>query len=372
MMSAMKTMFSSLIVALGVWCAGVGYAQEAIDFAKARQLLEKRNKGEALNADERAYLERAMAARRAQNPRAAAPAPWTEHLTPLTELGTSKYKDQDGGLYGGGSNEPPKAHLDAAMKEAAKIRPLDAEGNPSAEGKIVLMSVGMSNATNEYSMFVQQANRDAEKSSAVVLVDGAQGGQTGVRWADAAAPLWAQVDRRLQTAGVTARQVQAVWIKQAEAGPQSLGDFPKHAKVLQENLAKGLGHLKRKFPNLRIAYFSSRIYAGYAKTNLNPEPFAYETAFAMRWVIQDQIAGGAELNFDASRGEVKAPLVLWGPYLWADGKTARKADGLTYVEEDFTGDGTHPAQTGRQKVAGILLKFFKTDATAKGWFVGKK
>lgn len=368
----MKLMFFSRIMALVFWCAGHGLAQgasEAIDFAKARQLMEKRNRGESLTAEERASLERATAARRAQNPNAGAPAPWTDHLTPLTELGSGKYKEQDGGLYGGGSNEPPRAHLDSAMKEAAKVRPLDAEGNPAADGKIVLMSVGMSNATNEYSMFVQQANRDAGKSSSVVLVDAAQGGQTGVRWADPATPLWTQVDRRLEAAGVTAKQVQVVWIKQAEAGPRSLGDFPKHAKVLQENLGKGLGNLKRKFPNLRLAYFSSRIYAGYAKTNLNPEPFAYETAFAMRWVIQDQIAGRPELNFDAALGEVKSPLLLWGPYLWADGRTARKADGLTYVEEDFTNDGTHPSPAGRQKVAAQLLKFFKTHATTKGWFV---
>jgi hypothetical protein len=33
-------------------------------------------------------------------------------------------------------------------------------------------------------------------------------------------------------------------------------------------------------------------------------------------------------------------------------------------------DGTHPSMTGRDKVAGLLLKFFKTDPLAKGWFLG--
>ena len=122
----------------------------------------------------------------------------------------------------------------------------------------------------------------------------------------------------------------------------------------------------------KLAYLSSRSYAGYAGTDLNPEPFAYEGAFAVRWLIQDQIAGKPELNYDAAKGEVKSPLLLWGPYLWADGETPRKADGLIYKREDLRDDdGTHPSDTGRQKVSEQLLKFLKTDPTAKSWFTGK-
>ena len=61
--------------------------------------------------------------------------------------------------------------------------------------------------------------------------------------------------------------------------------------------------------------------------------------------------------------------MLWGPYLWADGVKARKADGLVWEREDLAGDGTHPSPSGRRKVAELLLRFFKTDPTAKGWFV---
>ena len=92
----------------------------------------------------------------------------------------------------------------------------------------------------------------------------------------------------------------------------------------------------------------------------------------MRWLIQDQIAGKAELNYDKAKGAVKSPLLLWGPYLWADGTTPRKADGLVYTREDLSDkDGTHPADSGRQKVAELLLKFFKADVTAKGWFLAR-
>jgi hypothetical protein len=159
-----------------------------------------------------------------------------------------------------------------------------------------------------------------------------------------------------------------VWIKQARRGPASLGEFPTHAEDLKGNLVVLVQKLKERFPNLRLAYLSSRIYAGYATTRLNPEPYAYESAFAVRWVIQDQMQGNAGLNYDPDRGEVRAPVVLWGPYLWADGVKGRKSDDLVWNREDLAGDGTHPSPSGRRKVAEQLLKFFQTDATAKGWF----
>ncbi len=83
--------------------------------------------------------------------------------------------------------------------------------------------------------------------------------------------------------------------------------------------------------------------------------------------------GIADLNYDSAHGPdktVKAPLLLWGPYLWADGVTPRKSDGLTWKREDLGTDGTHPSQSGRNKVARMLLSFFKEDPLAKSWFVG--
>ena len=104
-------------------------------------------------------------------------------------------------------------------------------------------------------------------------------------------------------------------------------------------------------------------------TPLNPEPYAYESAFAVRGLIQDQIKGEAKLNCDAAKGPVKAPLLLWGPYLWGDGVTPRKTDGLVWQREDLGGDGTHPSGSGREKVARLLLGFLRSDPCAKGWFV---
>jgi hypothetical protein len=355
-----------------------------IDWRRAGELHRRAQRGEKLSPEDQAYYEKAKAARQqrasqgkgksGEQRAATGPAAGGRDsvgLVPLTDLGTAKYKGEDGGLYGGGSNEPPPAHAAAAKRELAKIQPLDAGGKPAGDGKIVLLSVGMSNTTQEFSRFKQLADADPERSPRLVIVDGAQGGQAAAQWA--ASPdsrVWQTVDERMKAAGVSDKQVQVVWLKQANIRPTE--EFPEHAKKLAADVTTILHMLKARFPNLRVAYLGSRIYAGYATTQLNPEPYAYEGAFAMRRVIQDQIQGDPKLNCDPSRGEVKAPLLLWGPYLWADGMKPRQSDGLTWTRNDLTPhDGTHPSPAGRQKVAELLLKFCKSDAGARTWFLAK-
>lgn len=288
-------------------------------------------------------------------------------LKPLTEMtAEDKYKGEDGGLYGGGKNEPPEAHAKAAKAELAKIAPVD--------GKVVLLSIGMSNTTQEFSAFKGMADKEAGKSPSLVIVDGAQGGQAALQWSTKEAKAWPEVDKRLKAAGLTAAQVQILWIKQAEMRPSQYGEFPKHSQKLQTSLIAILNLAKERFPNLRVAYLSSRTYAGWASSELNPEPYSYESAFAVRSLILSQIAKkDPALNYDKAAGAVKSPLLLWGPYLWADGVTPRKADKLTWEKADVVEkDGTHPSDSGRKKVADLLLKFFTTDEGAKGWFLKAK
>jgi Cu/Ag efflux protein CusF len=284
---------------------------------------------------------------------------------PLTEMtATDKYKGEDGGLYGGGKNEPPESHAAAAKKETAKIVPLDADGKPAKDGnKIVLVSISMSNATQEFSKFKQIADADPDKSPFLTIVDCAQGGQAMAQWVPPNARPWTVAEERLAQAKVTPKQVQVAWIKLANVGPT--GELNEHGKKLQKDTLEVIKNAKSRFPNLRVAYLSSRIYAGYGTGRLNPEPYAYEGAFPVRWLIQDQIKGDDNLSYTAG----KAPLLLWGPYLWADGTTPRKSDGLIYERSDLAGDGIHPSESGRKKVADQLLKFFKTDPYAKTWFV---
>lgn len=306
-----------------------------------------------------------------------------EGFKPLSEItADERYKGQDGGLYGGGLNKPPAGHLHAAIERSKLIAPLDADGKldsgePADEGKIGLVSIGMSNTTQEFSTFMRLAKADREISRHVALIDGAQGGMDSQAWADPVRGSrtngkknpWDVLDERLVAAGVAAPQVQVAWLKQARIGPARLGEFPAHVETLQQDLETIVQELKQRFPNLRIVYLSSRIYAGYAQSQLNPEPYAFESAFAVRWLIRDQLEGRPELNFDAAKGAVQAPLLLWGPYLWGDGQQPRAADGLVWNRADFGADGTHPDEAGRRKVARLLLNFFKTDPTAKPWFL---
>jgi lysophospholipase L1-like esterase len=283
-------------------------------------------------------------------------------FTPLTELTSATYQGQRGGLYPDGSNAPPAVHLTAGVGLARAIRPLDSSGQPSATGRYAFVSIGMSNTTQEFSTFKPMADSDSLRSPRLAVVDGAQGGMTASDWSNPSCACWTELDNRLRAAGLTRAQVAAAWIKLADAQPSE--GWPAHAQRLQRETETVLQLLAAGFPNLRLAYLSSRIYAGYATSTLNPEPYAYQSGFAMRWVIEDQI-NGALPYAGASR---KAPWVAWGPYLWADG-TRTRGDGLSWTCGDFQSDGTHPSTSGRQKVAQQLLDFVRSDPTARLWYL---
>lgn len=282
---------------------------------------------------------------------------------PLNMLGGNDYQGSQGGLYPGGLNEPPEGHTTAALRAAEEVVPRDAEGvADAAGGKIVLLSFGMSNTTQEFSVFQQKANAMPDKHSRLVVVDGAQGGLSVDRILKDGTRYWSVVDERLEAAGVSSAQVQVGWMKQAV--PLPAGDFPDDAKRLKSLFAEHVRDMKKRFPQLRLLYLSSRIYAGYASTPLNPEPYAYQSGFAVKWLIEDQINGDPELN----HSDGNAPWLGWGPYLWADGMNARP-DGLRWECADLAQDGTHPSDSGREKAATMLLDFFRNDTTARSWFL---
>lgn len=93
----------------------------------------------------------------------------------------------------------------------------------------------------------------------------------------------------------------------------------------------------------------------YATTQLNPEPYAYESAFAVRALVERSIANPSA-----------RPWVGWGPYLWTDGARGR-ADSVVWTCEDAAQDGTHPSRSGQQKVATMLQRFFDMSPFT-GWY----
>jgi hypothetical protein len=375
---------------------------EAIkDFNKARAAADKARKDEDRTAFKKAQQEIAAVTRRVQKARDALekdilaildadqkkkylalkkaggrPAPivldkkMLAGLKPLTEMGTARYKGYEGGLYPGGKNERPAAHEEAGLALARKVVPLNKEGKPAEGGKVVLLTVGMSNTEQASRAFGRLANSDEDKDPHVVVVNGAQGGMTAAIIQDPTRgrgqEYWDTVDERLEDAGLSRAQVQVVWIKEADAGPSE--GFPAYAKKLQGELAKIVQLLPKRFPNVKLVYLSSRTYGGYATTRLNPEPYAFESGYSVKWLIEQQFKGDKALNYDPEKGKVTAPWLSWGPYLWAAGATRRK-DGFHYDKEDFGSDGTHPSAAGERKVGELLLKFFKTDSTTKPWFV---
>lgn len=284
-------------------------------------------------------------------------------LKPLTAPFFGAYQGMPGGLYPNGSNRRPDAHEAAGQALLAQVQPLSPTGELDPQrGRVVLLSIGMSNATQEFSAFQLLANQDRQKNAKVAIVDGAQGGWSADRIVADPATYWSGVAERLSAAGVTAAQVQAAWLKDADASPTL--SFPASAQKLESELKAIVQMAKARYPNLVLLYHSSRIYAGYATTNLNPEPFAYQGGFAVKWLVEAQIAGDPDLSYPA-----KVPWMAWGPYLWADGMNMR-TDGLTWACADLEDDGTHPSTSGRLKVAGMLLNFFKSDSTTRPWFVG--
>jgi len=305
----------------------------------------------------------------------------TSKLIPLTDLGTKEYKGFKGGLYPDGKNERPASHEAAGRKLAKTIEPLDPDGNPSPQGKIVLLGIGFSNTLQSFQGFMQVAAGDQGINPRVVLVNGAVGGVPAsvAQHEDGeinGRKYWPIVNERLKTAGVTPNQVQVVWIKETNPAPH-VGGFPKYTQDLQGQITRIVQLLPKRFPKIKLVYLSSRTYGGWARrpgggAPGNSEPYSYETGFAVKWLIEQQLQGKPELNFDPTRGPAKAPWLSWGPYLWANGDTKR-SDGFHFEMTDFRdNDRMHHSEAGMKKIGQQLLQFFKTDPTTRTWFLGSE
>jgi hypothetical protein len=307
-------------------------------------------------------------------------------FVPLGDLGVGTYLGlYEGGLYEGGSDVPPADHRLAGLAQVAKVVPRDAQGAPEPLGRIGLISIGMSNTTMEWCAVngldctawsftgIAEADPDVDHQH-VVIVNGASSGQTAPMWTDPEGGNYDRIrDAVLPVYGLTTAQVQVAWVKLANGNPTlPLPSANADAFVLERHLGDVMRALRVTFPNLAIVFLSSRIYAGYTTFPLNPEPYAYEAGFSMKWLIDAQVRQKRGLGADATAGDLDyatgvAPWIAWGPYLWADGLTPR-SDGLTWSCEDFASDGTHPSNAGQAKVADRLLAFFLGSEYTAPWF----
>src|SRR5207244_12328710 len=168
-------------------------------------------------------------------------------MIPLTDLGAGLYRGFQGGLYAGGSNHRPDAHNAAGLAIARAIVPLDTLGNPDpANGRIVLISIGMSNATQEFSTFVPLATSDPGRNPRLNVIDCAEGGQATQDIRTAGAPYWDTVAARLRAHGSAPLQAQVAWIKEARRSPTE--PFPASADSLTNDLGTIVRILHAKLP----------------------------------------------------------------------------------------------------------------------------
>jgi len=146
-------------------------------------------------------------------------------LTPVTDLGPGTYLTTIGGLYDGGSNVRPPAHTSAGLAIANAIAPLDTLGNPDpARGRVVLISIGMSNTNFEFTRFVPLAMNDPQRNPRLLVVNCAEGGQSADIIKNPGVAYWDTVAARLRAQRSSPLQVQAVWLKEADKEPS--GGWP--------------------------------------------------------------------------------------------------------------------------------------------------
>ncbi|MDQ3673341.1 MAG: hypothetical protein M3365_03065 [Gemmatimonadota bacterium] len=322
-------------------------------------------------------------------PRPAGPPTDTLRI-PLNDLASRTYFGHVGGLYPGGVNLPPAAHDTAARARRNAIRPLDVNGDEDPFGKYVLISIGMSNTTQEWcsassappcaswSLMGRASMDPTVNHTALVIVNGAADSQDAAMWTSPTSPTYERIrTTRLNPLGLSENQVQIAWVKLATASPvAALPSDTADAHIFLSTLGQALRTLKIRYPNLQLVFLSSRTYGGYAAIDLSPEPYAYEEGLSVKWAIESQMNEVRGLPMNQRAGSLDytkktAPLLLWGPYLWADGITPR-SDGLTWLRTDFEDDGTQPSQAGETKTAASLLEFFKTSPYTRCWFLANQ
>jgi hypothetical protein len=211
--------------------------------------------------------------------------------------------------------------------------------------------------------------------STLVIVNGAADSLDIATWMSPASPNYDRIKvGRLNPLGLSENQVQAIWLN-VEIPRGSVGLPSDSADVygVVTSVAQVARTLKIRYPMLQLLFVTSPIFGGYSAADSAHEPYNYEAGFAVKWVIESQLA---EMRNEApnpragSLSYVKktAPVIVWGPYLWSNGNSPR-TDAFQWDRIDFKTDGIHLSQTGETKMATVLLEFFRTSLYTRCWFL---
>jgi hypothetical protein len=313
-------------------------------------------------------------------------------LPPLVDLGPGQtYQGFEGGLYPGASNVRPAAHTAAGQRIAQSIVPLDANGKYDPRGKIVFLPLGASpneltwggwaaspSPGNPYydNSIKGQALADPSNNPQLVFPGMILSSICCGDYRDPNDPIYTLQEQQLTAQGLTRQQVQIVWVYPfPQQGPNGLDDWswPSSAFINRDSWEAVLRALKQVYPNVKIAYLGTKHHPYSTWAN---DPAAHDSAWSVKWAIEDQINGDPSLNYDPAHGAVVAPWAAWGPYFWADDNIPRRYDGFLWTCADVqpgpTGkDYSHVSASGVYKQATLFLNQMKSDPTATPWFLAR-
>ncbi len=345
--------------------------------------------------------------------------------TPLTDfaLGQLYQGAYHGHLYPNDQDVDSGPHDADGQAIAKSLVPLDLNGNPSPDGKIVMVTMGPSNWTEEMctatpitpstgtdicdpNTFFDQAEKQMTTlfpgkmlNPNLLLVNCAKGGAFIDNWLDITSTYWTACEDGpngdiMNAYHTSQAQVQIVAFMDDDKGGTgtlsgatcppnpSFANGDPNACVYEFNLGNWVRLVKQQFPNLRMIFLQSRPYAGYA----SKEPLPYETGFSVKWLIEAQIdqrngAGidplAGDLSYSVNGAPAVAPWLGWAAYTWGPGPIPR-ADGNTWPGGNFAFDGVHPSKCnyaspwtycGRGHDAHLMMEFYTSSAYTTPWFL---
>ena len=202
---------------------------------------------------------------------------------PLPELGSDTYLNQQGGLYPGGSNTPPVSYFNSQIQPAYNTL--------NNDNHIVMLCLGMSNLTHACDALIDVVNSSTNVNPALKIVNAGQPGRAQQAWdGGSSGQVWENANKVLSQQGETPAAVDVVVYFNAWGYPNE-PDFVTYAQTMQNSLEITMSTIASVYPNTKLAYVTSREYAGYVVTDLNPDPWAYWDGFAFKWLVADRING---------------------------------------------------------------------------------
>lgn len=277
-------------------------------------------------------------------------------LRPFTD--GALYEGHETGLYPGAANQVPDAHRRAGERLAAGLRPLDVDGKPADQGRILALVLGHSNC-NMY--FGALGTRLAANASLLhprfELLNAAVGGQQLPEIVRLQGPVWDKAHKLTSREGYSPAQVQVLFLHTTYHGWKNktnapAGPFPQGMQAMQADLDTVLAHVVKTYPNVRLAYLTAdgfRHFTGF-------EPQVWREAFAVKWMIESQIRGAKGTDYDGDARRL--PWLQWGPYLWDN----------TWPRGYFT-DGVHPARKALDIFVDKYWNFLREDPVSRAWLL---